>query len=80
MTTDYLYIGYINHLFAKKKKNRPFLVLKVHNIPIYQLLYRAKNPTLLKTIEYTFLQKIHVSHLPKRSGIFNSLIKGTNAV
>lgn len=49
MTTDYLYIGYINHLFAKKKnKNRPFLVLKVHNIPIYQLLYRAKNPTLLK--------------------------------
>lgn len=48
MTTDYLYIGYINHLFAKEKKNRPFLVLKVHNIPIYQLLYRAKNPTLLK--------------------------------
>lgn len=49
MTTDYLFIGYINDLFAKKKnKNRPFLVLKVHNIPIYQLLYRAKNPTLLK--------------------------------
>lgn len=47
MTTDYLYIGYINHFFAKNKKST-ILVLKVDNIPIYQLLYRAKNPTLLK--------------------------------
>lgn len=39
MTTDYLYIGYINHFFAQKKST--ILVLKVDNIPIYQLLYRA---------------------------------------
>lgn len=49
MTTDYLYIGYINHFFAKKnQKKSTILVLKVDNIIIYQLLYRAKNPTLLK--------------------------------
>lgn len=54
MTTDYIYIGYINHFFATTTKST-ILVLKVDNIPIY--IPTFKNPTLLKTIEYTFLQK-----------------------